>query len=330
MSAEVLDYFKDNGVTLLSFPPHTSHKLQPLDRSVYGPLKKQINTACDAWMALNKRPMTIYDIPGILARSIPLAVTPVNIMSGFRVTGIFPFNRDIFTDADFMPSYVSDRPDPSAVTTKLTPTTDTTTTPIVDTQVASTSYTSTPIVSQTYPSTSKSCYPTPEELRPLPKAGPRKDNNRGRKRRKSAILTDTPEKLALYEEQQKSKQRKQARDLKLQKNKTAQPKRLFECKRPIKEENQLSKKNGKKRSQKAKRLRFSAEMSDSEDDDVDCICIYCLEPYKKSKPNAQWIRCTSCKRWAHEECIGVDKMFFVCKNCDELGDLGQEVQEESD
>lgn len=44
LSAEALDYFKANGVTLLSFPPHCSHKLQPLDRSVYGPLKKQINT----------------------------------------------------------------------------------------------------------------------------------------------------------------------------------------------------------------------------------------------------------------------------------------------
>ncbi|XP_054720937.1 piggyBac transposable element-derived protein 3-like [Uloborus diversus] len=47
-SAEVLDYLKDNGVTLYFFPPHCSHKLQPLDRSVYGPLKKHVNTACDA------------------------------------------------------------------------------------------------------------------------------------------------------------------------------------------------------------------------------------------------------------------------------------------
>ncbi|XP_046687436.1 uncharacterized protein LOC124373085 [Homalodisca vitripennis] len=65
LSADVLDLFKDNGVTLLSFPPHCSHKLQPLDRSVYGPLKKYINTACDAWICTNKRPMGIYDIPSI-------------------------------------------------------------------------------------------------------------------------------------------------------------------------------------------------------------------------------------------------------------------------
>lgn len=113
LSAEALDYFKANAVTLLSFPPHCSHKLQPLDRSVYGPLKKQINTACDAWVCTNKRPMTIYDIPSILARAALLALTPVNIMAGFKVSGIFPLNPEIFTDSDFMPSYFTDRPAPA-------------------------------------------------------------------------------------------------------------------------------------------------------------------------------------------------------------------------
>ena len=38
LAKDVLDYCKDNGVVLLSFPPHCSHKLQPLDRTVFGPL----------------------------------------------------------------------------------------------------------------------------------------------------------------------------------------------------------------------------------------------------------------------------------------------------
>ena len=40
LAIDVLDCCKDNGVVLLSFPPHSSHKLQPLDRTVFGPLKK--------------------------------------------------------------------------------------------------------------------------------------------------------------------------------------------------------------------------------------------------------------------------------------------------
>ena len=40
LSVDVLQFAKDNGVVMVSFPPHCSHKLQPLDRSVYGPLKR--------------------------------------------------------------------------------------------------------------------------------------------------------------------------------------------------------------------------------------------------------------------------------------------------
>ena len=44
LAIDVLDYCKDNGVVLLSFPPHSSHKLQPLDHTVFGPLKKNLGT----------------------------------------------------------------------------------------------------------------------------------------------------------------------------------------------------------------------------------------------------------------------------------------------
>ena len=56
--------------------------------------------------------MTIYDIPGIVALAYPLAASPVNIQAGFRVTGIHPFNRDVFEESDFLPSFVTDRPVP--------------------------------------------------------------------------------------------------------------------------------------------------------------------------------------------------------------------------
>ena len=39
LSIKTIDYARDNGVVMLTFPPHCSHKLQPLDRSVYGPFK---------------------------------------------------------------------------------------------------------------------------------------------------------------------------------------------------------------------------------------------------------------------------------------------------
>ncbi|KAK9695943.1 CENP-B N-terminal DNA-binding domain [Popillia japonica] len=49
----------------------------------------------------------------MVAAALPMAFTPANIQAGFRCTGIFPYNRNIFTALDYAPSYVTDRPDPS-------------------------------------------------------------------------------------------------------------------------------------------------------------------------------------------------------------------------
>ncbi len=50
LAAATLDYAKENGIVLMSFPPHCSHKLQPLDMSVFGPLKKRTSRAQQHWM----------------------------------------------------------------------------------------------------------------------------------------------------------------------------------------------------------------------------------------------------------------------------------------
>ena len=54
--------------------------------------------------------MTIYDLPGIAKESWPKAAQPSNIKKGFEVSGVFPFNNEIFTDTEFAPSTVTDRP----------------------------------------------------------------------------------------------------------------------------------------------------------------------------------------------------------------------------
>ena len=47
---DVLDFCKENGIIMLTLPPHTSHKLQPLDMSVYKSLKYFYNQSCADWM----------------------------------------------------------------------------------------------------------------------------------------------------------------------------------------------------------------------------------------------------------------------------------------
>lgn len=56
--------------------------------------------------------ITIYQIAELLGKAYPLAFIPNNITSGFRSTGIWPLNRQIFSDDDFLASAVTDRPPP--------------------------------------------------------------------------------------------------------------------------------------------------------------------------------------------------------------------------
>lgn len=84
VTIDVINKARDNGIVILTVPPHTSHKLQPLDRGVFGPLKAYYNEACTNWLLSNPgKPLTIYDISAISGKAYPLALTPTNITSGF-------------------------------------------------------------------------------------------------------------------------------------------------------------------------------------------------------------------------------------------------------
>ncbi|KAJ8362735.1 hypothetical protein SKAU_G00115660 [Synaphobranchus kaupii] len=122
LSLKSIDYCRSNNITLLSFPPHCSHKLQPLDRSVFGPLKRFLDTSVDGWMRANPgSTLSIYDVAGMVRQSLPLAATPGNIQAGFRCTGVWPYNRAIFKESDVSPSFVTDRPPPPALSDPVAP-----------------------------------------------------------------------------------------------------------------------------------------------------------------------------------------------------------------
>lgn len=194
-SIEALNYAKEHGIVLLTFPPHCSHKLQPLDLTVFGPLKAYYNKACNEFMANfssssgNIPRITIYDVAENVGKAFPLAFTMANITKGFHRSGIEPFNANIFCDEDYLSSYVSDRPDPNS----LKPTTTSDATATESPMVAAELHETPDVASASTAATNEPpCLITPQQIRPLPKAGPRKITNRGRKKGKSVILTSTP------------------------------------------------------------------------------------------------------------------------------------------
>lgn len=111
VSVKAVDFCKKNGIVLLTIPPHTSNRLQPLDVSLFGPFRGHYNRAIDSWLAANPgKTCSLYEVAELSGKAFSLAFTPKNIQSGFARCGIYPFNRDIFTDDDFIGSYVTDRP----------------------------------------------------------------------------------------------------------------------------------------------------------------------------------------------------------------------------
>jgi hypothetical protein len=53
---------------MLSFPPHCTHMLQPLDKAIFGPLKTAYHKECDDWMALKPgKAFTEYQVAGRFA-----------------------------------------------------------------------------------------------------------------------------------------------------------------------------------------------------------------------------------------------------------------------
>jgi len=110
-----LKFAKDNGIIILTFPPHTSHKLQPLDIGPFGPLKSYYNSALTSLASTKQKAgkaVTIYDIPKVLKQVFSSAFTDNNIREGFQKPGIWPFNRFVFTEADYAEHYVFENPVP--------------------------------------------------------------------------------------------------------------------------------------------------------------------------------------------------------------------------
>lgn len=226
-SLSALEYCRSNGIHVLSFPPHCSHRLQPLDVSVFGPFKTAINNQCENFIRMNPgRAIQIFDIPAMVNRALELGATEMNIKSGFRASGIWPLEPDIFQEIDFLPSETTNRPIdvdniPTAANEVVEDTMDLTEINFeLDPLNASTPRTSTPNLNEV------DLNETLESIRPYPKAPQRKQGvRRGRKPGRTTILTDNDVIEGLSRENEKQNERKKNR---LKSPRKRQQKKLLE------------------------------------------------------------------------------------------------------
>ena len=102
-SIAAVEYATECGVVMVCLLPHTTHRMQPLDKTIYGPLKTAYNTACDNWMVGHAgQRITAYDQAELFGIAYSAIATVMKAVTGFASTGLWPFNPDVFDSDDFL------------------------------------------------------------------------------------------------------------------------------------------------------------------------------------------------------------------------------------
>ncbi|XP_018571176.1 uncharacterized protein LOC108910910 [Anoplophora glabripennis] len=101
-SYKVYKFCKAHVIVVVSLPPHTSHRLQPLDFTFFSPLKTAYNNECSTYLKTNTFAKILQeDIAMLFARSYNRVATIEKAVKGFQCTGIYPLNKNIFADEEF-------------------------------------------------------------------------------------------------------------------------------------------------------------------------------------------------------------------------------------
>ena len=84
---------QDKGIVLYTFPPHTTHLLQPLDVGVFGPLKHVWSQILKEFKLetlaakVDKRAFS-----SLVAKMWPRVLLPEHLIGGFRGAGLHPLS----------------------------------------------------------------------------------------------------------------------------------------------------------------------------------------------------------------------------------------------
>jgi hypothetical protein len=93
-----------NNIVLYCLPAHTTHRLQPLDVGVFGPLQRAWRDRCYEVAELTDAEIPKKDFIREYLAVRKKAFTKKNISDAWKHTGIHPWNPKVFSEEDFAPS----------------------------------------------------------------------------------------------------------------------------------------------------------------------------------------------------------------------------------
>jgi hypothetical protein len=102
-TAQAVEFCHQNGIVLLCLPPHCTHKLQPLDVAFFKSFNSNYDKAVENWLRTHYgRVLTLNQIPFLVSDAFSKSATATIARNGFRATGIFPYDDNIFQDQEFL------------------------------------------------------------------------------------------------------------------------------------------------------------------------------------------------------------------------------------
>ncbi|XP_047130120.1 uncharacterized protein LOC124810024 [Hydra vulgaris] len=105
----VIKKARHSNVIILSLPSHCTHKLQPLDVSFFKSLKIFYDQEVSTWLRHHPGcPVTELEVGELFGKAYGKAATVQNCQSGFKKCGIYPFDRNVFTEEDFAAAKATD------------------------------------------------------------------------------------------------------------------------------------------------------------------------------------------------------------------------------
>lgn len=308
---DVIELARENHVSIISLPPHSTHKLQPLDKTFMGSFKAYYSEEIRKWIREHQRAVTPFDLAELLANALLKSETSEIAKKGFEVTGIYKLDRHIFSDADFIAEEI-DAEKRCNNTTIIDAISEATT---VDEPQPGCSKSGTTSSSLNSPNLCKpQDFISPFQISPVPGIR-RKTSNRGRKASKSQIITSSPYKNELEISQAKPEANRGKRKLCQIRMNSQQVK---EKKAKGKKKQRIIESSG---SEAESEFLAADEDSDMEEvgsvpsQDTDVTCMFCDSPFSQDSRGELWVRCLMCQLWAHEECAGTETDAYVCDFC---------------